>query len=196
MILDTTFIRWLVKSLKIVDGSFERADYFVLSSKWLVEYGYTILIAMVIALIVPRIMNIFQSFIKNCLKKRSSKKQILQRRYIESLTPIEYNLHDKLPQVLNYFFVGVILSPGIPLMLPLLCLIFTGVFWSSKLIMVKMSQKSSQIQIKIISIMSKILPIAPLFTSVSALVLFANFHYDIVPNSTDRAVNWNSVISS
>ena len=146
----------------------------ILSSEWYEKYGNMILITIIIGLFIDLVKDTILILLKNCLKKRNSKKEILQRKYIESITPTPFILEDSLPNLLNFFIVGIILAPGIPVLFPILGLIFFGQYWTQKFIVTRLSAKWETLGEKVIFIIRKLIPFTLLCASGSAYMLFSD----------------------
>eukprot|EP01017_Pseudomicrothorax_dubius_P048060 TRINITY_DN8691_c0_g1_i1.p1 TRINITY_DN8691_c0_g1~~TRINITY_DN8691_c0_g1_i1.p1 ORF type:complete len:458 (-),score=71.24 TRINITY_DN8691_c0_g1_i1:114-1487(-) len=141
---------------------------------WHLSVGSKFMSLMMINIFSPYLTNILLIPIRRCYRgwRLSSAKPTIQKDLNELVKYPEYNLAYE--SLLTFFFLCLIFSPGMPMILVFLSFALFFLYWSEKITLLRYSSRPPAYDNKINSRVANILPFAILLHCLSAILMYSN----------------------
>lgn len=162
MLYSESFVNF-IKSFDSNDF-FDQTVYNGLDRKWFNDIGTKIFSTMLISIFNPSLMYLLNMFILRWLKNKKAAKAKTMKDYIEHKTPLYFDIERRFAFLLNIFFISVMLSSGIPILITLTSFALGLMFLIEKKVFITFTKKPPMYTGIIMSLITKILPWASFFS--------------------------------
>lgn len=153
---------------------FDHTVYNDLDRTWFDDIGTKIFLTMLISIFNPSLVYLFQMLILRCIRNIKAGGAKTMRDYILYKIPLHFDIERRFAFLLNIFFISVILSAGIPILIIISSLSLGLMFFIEKKVFITYTKKPPMYTGIIMSFITKFLPIASLFSVGFSIYILGN----------------------
>jgi hypothetical protein len=135
-----------------------------LNREWFNDVGTKILLAILVSLVNPSLIYVFQMWIFRCINNIKAAGAKTMREYIQHSTPEHFDIEKRFALVLNIVLISLALCGGIPIMILIISVSIFILFFSEKYVFTTYTKKPPMYTGIIMSIITKFLPVASLLS--------------------------------
>ena len=127
------------------------------NSSWYLDIGAQIMYELMLEVLIPHIFIIFWNPFRKMMKFRRAKAGKLQYDVVNNMVPSKFELPPKVAHILSQMFIAMLLSPGIPILIPYSFLFLTSYYWVEKHTFIRYSMVPQQLDESFVKLVGKIL---------------------------------------
>ena len=160
---------------------------------WFNDVGTKILLTILISIVNPGFVYVFQMWIFKCISNIRAAGATTMRDYILARMPMHFDIEKRFSLLLNLFFISIVLSTGIPLLLVIIPISIGILFFMEKYVFITFTKKPPIYTGIIMSFITKFIPVASLLSIGVSIFVLGNTELFPVSDSNDTL---NSIIVS
>jgi hypothetical protein len=188
--------KYFVELIKKFDNSgfFDDTVYEDMGRMWFGEIGTKIFYMILVSVINPSIFNFIKTLLVRCFRNIRASRAKTMAEYIELKKPLDFGLEKRFALLLNIFFISIILSSGIPLMILISSVTMFILFHVEKYIFIKYTKKPPIYTEAIMKLINWFLPLAPLLSIGLTIYILGN--QDLFPTNGRYSSNQKYRVNS